>query len=54
MAWTFAKQSFLKYLLTEGDKLLSVSLITEAIQGDYALVEKYGTIATLVAAYLLC
>ncbi|KAJ3412011.1 Oligosaccharide translocation protein rft1 [Chytridiales sp. JEL 0842] len=44
MAWTFAKQGSLKFLLTEGDKLLSVSLITEAIQGDYALVEKYGSL----------
>ncbi|KAI8612651.1 Rft protein-domain-containing protein [Chytriomyces sp. MP71] len=44
LAWTFAKQGFFKYVLTEGDKILSVALITEEIQGDYSLVEKYGSI----------
>ncbi|KAJ3228661.1 Oligosaccharide translocation protein rft1 [Chytriomyces hyalinus] len=49
LAITFAKQGLFKYALTEGDKILSVAFITEAIQGDYSLVEKYGsTIARLL------
>ncbi|KAJ3408439.1 Oligosaccharide translocation protein rft1 [Chytriomyces hyalinus] len=44
LAITFAKQGLFKYALTEGDKILSVAFITEAIQGDYSLVEKYGSI----------
>ncbi|KAI9354883.1 Rft protein-domain-containing protein, partial [Zopfochytrium polystomum] len=48
LAWTFAKQGLLKHLLTEGDKILSVSLITSAMQGDYALVEKYGSLVARI------
>ncbi|KAI9331325.1 Rft protein-domain-containing protein [Obelidium mucronatum] len=44
LAWTFAKQGLFKHFLTEGDKILSVTFITAAIQGDYSLVEKYGSI----------
>ncbi|KAJ3294804.1 Oligosaccharide translocation protein rft1, partial [Rhizoclosmatium sp. JEL0117] len=44
LAWTFAKQGLFKHFLTEGDKILSVAFITTAIQGDYSLVEKYGSI----------
>ncbi|KAJ3126368.1 Oligosaccharide translocation protein rft1 [Physocladia obscura] len=44
LTWTFAKQGIFKHILTEGDKILSVAFITEAIQGDYSLVEKYGSI----------
>ncbi|KAJ3212668.1 Oligosaccharide translocation protein rft1 [Entophlyctis luteolus] len=42
LAFTFAKQGVFKHFLTEGDKILSVAFITEDIQGDYSLVEKYG------------
>ncbi|KAJ3007741.1 UNVERIFIED_CONTAM: Oligosaccharide translocation protein rft1 [Siphonaria sp. JEL0065] len=44
LASTFAKQGLFKHFLTEGDKILSVTFITAAIQGDYSLVEKYGSI----------
>ncbi|KAJ3220367.1 Oligosaccharide translocation protein rft1 [Dinochytrium kinnereticum] len=44
VAWSFTTQGILKHILTEGDKILSVYMITAAIQGDYALVEKYGSL----------
>ncbi|KAJ1552313.1 Oligosaccharide translocation protein rft1 [Cladochytrium tenue] len=48
LAWSFAKQGFLKHLLTEGDKIMSVVLFTPAIQGDYALVERYGSLVARI------
>ncbi|KAJ3193752.1 Oligosaccharide translocation protein rft1 [Irineochytrium annulatum] len=44
LAWTFTFQSSVKYVLTEGDKILSVSMITAEIKGDYALAERYGSL----------
>ncbi|KAJ3094644.1 Oligosaccharide translocation protein rft1 [Phlyctochytrium planicorne] len=44
VALSFTLQGLLKHVLTEGDKILSVYMITAAIQGDYALVEKYGSL----------
>ncbi|KAJ3330991.1 Oligosaccharide translocation protein rft1 [Blyttiomyces sp. JEL0837] len=51
LAWTFAKQGFLKHFLTEGDKILSF-MMTTAMRGDYALVERYGGLSSLIARIL--
>jgi hypothetical protein len=42
IAWSFSGQTVVKYLLTEGDKLVLTSLATRYHQGVYALVNNYG------------
>jgi oligosaccharide translocation protein RFT1 len=45
-AWSFGGQTVVKYLLTEGDKLVLTSLATRYHQGVYALVNNYGIVIT--------
>jgi oligosaccharide translocation protein RFT1 len=39
---TMTKQSFLKHILTEGDKMLITVLSTNEASGAYAIVVNYG------------
>ncbi|KAJ1650639.1 Oligosaccharide translocation protein rft1 [Dispira simplex] len=44
LAVTFTKQSLLKHVLTEGDKMLITWVTTDAVQGVYAFVGNYGSL----------
>lgn len=44
LALTFTGQSFVKYLLTEGDKLIMATISSSYDQGVYALVSNYGSV----------
>jgi oligosaccharide translocation protein RFT1 len=44
MALTFTGQSLVKYLLTEGDKIVMSAISSSYDQGVYALVSNYGMV----------
>lgn len=44
LATTLTKQSLLKHILTEGDKMLISALTTDENQGVYAFVVNYGKV----------
>lgn len=46
LVWTMTRQSFLKHVLTEGDRLLIKELCSLEEQGLYALVINYGGLIT--------
>ncbi|OZJ05387.1 hypothetical protein BZG36_02015 [Bifiguratus adelaidae] len=53
LSLTMTKQSLLKHLLTEGDKLLISMLSTNSDQGVYALASNYGTLRGSLVARIL-
>ncbi|KAI9318220.1 Rft protein-domain-containing protein [Dichotomocladium elegans] len=48
LAWTLTKQSLLKHVLTEGDKMLISALCSDNDQGIYAFVVNYGSLVVRI------
>ncbi|KAL7750997.1 Oligosaccharide translocation protein rft1 [Sorochytrium milnesiophthora] len=53
LSYSFARQSVLKQLLTEGDKILLSSISTTSDQGVYAFVLNYGSLVVRIVFFPL-